>query len=65
MMSEAELQIFDAARHRTRDGKVGQGQGSRRSGNLAMRRHDAVTRLMADDPRHMGRQANRSADVAA
>src|SRR5207249_2935980 len=60
---ESKLQVCNAAGHWTSNGQVGLGQGPGRSGNLSMRRHDAVTRLMPNDARHMGRQTNGAADV--
>ena len=62
---ERQLQVGDGAGHRPGDGDVGLGQRARRAGDLAVRRHDAVARLVAVDAGHVGRQADRAADVGA
>ena len=62
---QPEFQVFDIPGHRSGNRQVGHCQGSRRTRNLPVGRHNAVARLVAGDTRHMRRQANRTADIAA
>jgi hypothetical protein len=63
--AKSELEIFYRARHWSGDGEIGKSQRTRGTWDLPVCRHDPVTRLMAGNTRHMRRQTNRTANIAA
>ena len=62
---ERDLEILDAARHRSGHRDVGLRQRAGRTGDLPLRRHQAVRRLVADHAAAVRRIADRAADVGA